>query len=126
MKPTIVDIGWLAGFLEGEGYFGYGGSKKYPTIAIQLVSTDKDVLEKVVDLFGGRIIQRKNTNTGHNVKGKPYKAIYSVSWYSDRAAAIAMTVFPLMGTRRQTTIKNILDLWKYGDFAKYRELQNIS
>lgn len=45
-------IAWAAGLFEGEGSFcfNYGKPK-----AIQIASTDKDVLEKVVQIFGGKV-----------------------------------------------------------------------
>ena len=45
-------IAWAAGLFEGEGSFcfNYGKPK-----AIQIASTDRDVLEKVVEVFGGSI-----------------------------------------------------------------------
>lgn len=47
-------IAWGAGLFEGEGSFCF--SKGKPR-GIQISSTDRDILEKIVTIFGGKIYQ---------------------------------------------------------------------
>jgi hypothetical protein len=43
------ELWWVAGFLEGEGCFGYWESKPgYPYVSIDVQSADRDVLERLV------------------------------------------------------------------------------
>lgn len=45
-------IAWGAGLFEGEGSFCFHKDKPR---GIQITSTDRDILEKMIDIFGGKI-----------------------------------------------------------------------
>lgn len=53
MSISLVQLGWAAGFLEGEGSFTNGGS---PCVSAGQVQ--REPLERLSALFGGRISQR--------------------------------------------------------------------
>ena len=102
MSISLVDIGWAAGFLEGEGWFGEGRSPK-----IGAGQKDKEPLERLQKLFGGKIIIRSP------IKGAFGKS--SLYWWvldAYRSPQVMMTLYSLMSERRKTKIGEILSLWK--------------
>ena len=103
------DIAWVAGLLEGEGYFGNRASTKEHnanSIRVTLGMTDRDVIERAAEVLHGNVI-------GPYAKSNSkYKPMYYVQWHGARAAGIMMTVYSFMGKRRQEKIKEILKLWK--------------
>src|ERR1700739_4570225 len=50
-----TDIAWVAGLLEGEGYFAIKTTGHYRRPHVQLRMTDKDVVEKFAALVGLKI-----------------------------------------------------------------------
>ena len=54
-KPSLSEIYWIAGELEGDGSFA-GSEVKIP-------QKEPEVLLQVLDLFGGRIISRDDQGT---------------------------------------------------------------
>jgi hypothetical protein len=100
---TSQQINWVAGILEGEGYFGYHAGS--PVLVCNM--TDRDVLEKL-QLY-----------TGYGSLSKPQssrypgaKLIYTLACYGKKAAGLMMTLYILMGPRRQSAIEESLDQWK--------------
>lgn len=53
------DVSWAAGIIEGEGCFVFYPDKRSNHIStrIQVEMTDKDVLDKLHKLFGGRLVE---------------------------------------------------------------------
>lgn len=98
-SPTTADLYWVAGLLEGEGYF----TKSPTSQCLGCEMTDRDVLAKVQALLGGTIdaTPRQRNN------GKP---IYRWRAYGTRARGIAMTLFTLLGPRRQGQILEALSI----------------
>ena len=98
-------IRWLAGFLEGEGSFNVHHPNGYRTPRLAINHTDKDVLEKVAKILGS------------HVQGphEPYKENYRQQWSiyitGRLAASWMMTLYGLMGERRQKQIEEVLLIW---------------
>jgi hypothetical protein len=97
----MVDLGWAAGFLEGEGWFGEGASPK-----IGAGQKERQPLERLQALFGGKIILRK-------ARGGFTKADLHF-WYLDthRSPGVMMTLYSLMSDRRQAKIREVLFAWR--------------
>ena len=94
-----LQVAWLAGILEGEGWFGR--IKGYPIIEINM--TDLDVIERVADLFGAIGI-----STIQRSKIKPtYKNSYRTRATGERAKMIMRAVCPWLGERRQQAIQDL-------------------
>lgn len=102
---SSAQIGWVAGLLEGEGWFGTWTTprhkKSYARIAVQM--TDEDV------------VRRLHTVTGVGVVGGPYpKGVGKKDtwrWYASAQSDVIELLHilhPLMGTRRQQKIESIL------------------
>ena len=107
-----TDIAWLAGLLEGEGYFysrnagvdHYGRQYLYP--AITLGMTDEDVVKRAAILFGNvKCSIAQITKGGKNF----YRCVISGS----RAAELMTKLLPYMGIRRSKKIQDILE--SYGN-----------
>jgi hypothetical protein len=67
--------------------------------------TDKDPIEKVARVFGG------NVNGPYKSRGNR-KPFWTWQLYGSRAASFLMTIYPLLGSRRQKAVKSALDNWK--------------
>lgn len=97
---TTKEIAWLAGLLEGEGYFCISGSR----LMIAVRMTDRDIITKVANLFGSQVqFKRKATST--------YKSVWCAEAYGDRAISWAMTLYSLMGERRKKKIIEMIKVW---------------
>jgi hypothetical protein len=100
-SPTLIDIAWLAGLIEGEGSFQWHST---PIITLQM--TDKDVLERVSLLCGYGI-------TSYTPRGKStYKQVWGLRMAGSRAVAWMMTLYQFMGVRRRAKIAELLHRWK--------------
>lgn len=103
MSIKTVDLYWAAGFLDGEGTFGINGAGNTPTIAAGQKYTPS--LERLACIFGhGAVYYKgyKRNKEGHwmwQINGR-------------RAAAIMMTLYPLLSLYRQGQIAGALREWK--------------
>lgn len=95
-----IDIAWLAGLLEGEASFIY--SKKSPKIALQM--SDEDVVAEAATLLGATVRAPWR-------REEHFKFIYGAHLYGVRAVVWMLTIFPLMGNRRRSKIRDIVDRW---------------
>jgi hypothetical protein len=94
---------WLAGIIEGEGTIGVAKGK-YPVVAV--VMSDGDVVRRCQEYAGHGSVRgpydRPNGNLplwGWKITGR-------------HAAGLMMTIYPLMGIRRQAKIQECLTTWK--------------
>ncbi len=102
----IKDLYWLSGLIEGEGCFSLKDNHGIPAIRFSIKMTDKDVVYKAHNtlklgyVYGPIItIHRKDCWD------------YIIHRQSD-VAALMMTLYPLMGERRQKKIRELLAIWK--------------
>lgn len=106
------DIYWLAGLLEGEGCFYAHKSAGKTTenkckLLIQLVMTDRDIVDRAAKIMGTTVYNRKNPpSLAKN------KQVYVTRIFGNHAAAWMMTLFRLMGDRRRVKIEACLSAWK--------------
>lgn len=104
-----AEVGWLAGLLEGEGYFGItksAGSNKLRCV-VRVSMTDKDVLQKAQQLTGvGTIIQ-------HRPRVEHHKIAYTWSVSKQfQVREVLELIHPFMGTRRTERINECLAILK--------------
>jgi|SRR5271157_5030027 len=116
------DLVWLAGILEGEGYFHLynnhaKNNKTYQYARICLCMTDRDVIEKACSMWKCKIQTCKPYGT--SAKKIQYKAIIGGS----NAISWMQKLKPFMGKRRTEKIEEILKFCKEKpDFNKSRIL----
>lgn len=95
---SMVDIGWAAGFLEGEGSF-------FRSQAVSVVTAAQDEfypVEKLQRLFGGRFsLCVAKRSHGEVVYGR---------WNAtgETARGVMMTIYSLMSPRRKDKIREVL------------------
>ncbi len=92
---------WLAGLLEGEGSFMAGPPSKPNLPIITVNMTDKDVIEKVAELFETKVCFLKR-------REQKWKDNYSARVKGKKAVEMMKALKPLMGERRQQQIEKAL------------------
>lgn len=101
--PNAVHLHWAAGFLEGEGTFGFRGA----TAAIHAAQTDNlGPLQKLLRFFGGSITPHKTESSRARGLRARDGAIWTVR--GARARGVMMTIYCLMSPRRQEQIRHAL------------------
>lgn len=99
-----LDIAWLAGLLEGEGSFGITNGSPW----IQFQSTDKDVVQRAA-----LILSFEFRDNQYKPRGPAYyKPVWGLSLHGIRAIAWMMTLFVLLGERRQSKVREVIEAWK--------------
>jgi hypothetical protein len=104
---TDIDAAWLAGLLEGEGYFQITKSRPNNPIQvlIRLSMTDNDVVEKAAKLLNVPINCKAQTTEK--------KTIYSISLSRrDDVEKVLLQILPHMGSRRSGRINECLETIK--------------
>lgn len=98
---NVKDIYWLAGYLDGEAYFGE--IRRIPRIVVS--ATDLDVLQNAARVLGAgepkplpRYVPR-------------YKPQWRVTVSGPRAAGWMLILYPLLCRRRQAAIRERLTAW---------------
>lgn len=101
------ELYWIAGLIEGEGYFGIRKRKGVEGtsygFSITVAMTDEDVINKLHRLvpLGSVCKENRITKGGKNVW----------RWHLSNSSAVRdflITIFPLMSSRRQDRIRKIL------------------
>ncbi len=95
---SIKDLYWLAGFLDGEGYFGSSGKRKSSPL-ISVSQKGRELLDRLVILLK---------------HGKVYTCKDKFAYYCTgrRSIEVMMTIFPLMSEKRRSEIKRTIKSWK--------------
>ena len=93
---------WLAGLLEGEGYFGATkqNESRRMSLRVTLNMTDRDVVEHAHRIVGSDV------KIGENRKRPAgWNTTFSIQWIGSDAEWIMRTILPLMGERRKARIE---------------------
>lgn len=96
-----ISLAWLAGLLEGEGYFAL--SQGNPVIRVNM--TDRDVIERVADLMGGSVLGPYGEGRGGNPNARPY---FTTSATGERALSLMSDLKPYLFQRRLEQIDGVL------------------
>lgn len=103
-SPTFADLGWAAGFLEGEGSFMLQGNSQ----RVCASQVQREPLDRLQQLLGGAITKKIQRSAKPNHQPQQ-------SWYvsGPRARGIMMTIYSFMSPKRQEQIKRALGekLW---------------
>ena len=101
-----TEIAWLAGLLEGEGFFGLNRGK-YPVIALEM--TDEDIVVKIAAMWDVRVYHHRNT--------------WTARVYGTQAIQWMMTLLTLLGKRRSEKVIKIIKVWR--EYAYMRAPKGI-
>lgn len=106
MELTRDNVLWFAGLFEGEGYFRFR-PKGRRSMGIAIKMTDRDVLEKALEKFGGWVWD------GQQIREPHHKQAYQ--WHldkRDRAYALLVAIYPFLGARRQAQVEKWVEQYK--------------
>jgi hypothetical protein len=92
-RPTLRELEWAAGFLEGEASFSGG--------RIHVSQVNPEPLKRLLDIFGGNINEPRQRAVGCRPIGE-----WRVS--GARARGVLLTIFELMSQRRKAQIRKAL------------------
>ena|ERR1035437_3069059 len=107
-KRTTADLAWFAGLFEGEGTVTpHRGKCRAQALAIAM--TDEDVLRHAHGIV----------RVGH-IYGPYLRERCKPIWQwkvgrSEDTVGLAMTIYPMLGNRRQKQIVRMLESWKNAD-----------
>jgi len=103
MNLSRENVIWFAGLFEGEGCLS--GVKPKDKRCVQwrtmLKMTDKDIIEKIVSMFGGQMYVKVHENPKH-------KTSYEWQICSSKAYPIIAAIYPFMGERRKAKMEEFM------------------
>ena len=109
MTFTSRELSWLAGLMEGEGSFQWKRNNRrgtqYPVV--QLTMTDEDVVKRARQIAGVGTLHGPYDNG----PGRKPRYMWCVQKKVD-SVGLMMTLYPMMGLRRQARIREILLEWR--------------
>lgn len=107
---TDIELGWLAGIIEGEGCFAVHRQKaqfyrkEYVYCRIYLASTDEWTVDRCLEISG--------VGTKYHRKGQQAHWKDQWRWLVNKQADVAdvtRTVYPLLSPRRQDRARQVLE-----------------
>jgi hypothetical protein len=105
---TTANLHWLAGILEGEGFFGL---RRHRDLVIQVSMTDRDIIDRIHTIVGFGSRKSDELPSG--------KIAYILTLtVQHKTAGLMMTLLPLMGARRAAKIRYSLAQWKTKPLSK--------
>lgn len=109
---TDREIGWLAGILEGEGFFGFNGRGRTPTLQVSM--TDEDVILKLAALIEKVIGKPINvyTNDRFTRLNEKWQIQFKIQINGDQARMVMLLVIGEMGYRRRQRMWQVLNGYK--------------
>lgn len=101
----LVDLAWLAGLLEGEGYFcaASGGNNTKPLPRIVLSMCDEDIVQRAATLMNSKASPPQMFPSRPN-----NKPICTTTKTGREAADLMIQLLPFMGARRAAQISAVL------------------
>jgi hypothetical protein len=96
---TPRELGWVAGFLEGEGSF-LGNRSAY----VGAAQVQREPLDRLQSLLGGKVRPVKSKKVNHS-------DFFHWTIGGGHAAGVMMCVYPLMSPRRKEQIRKALGHW---------------
>jgi hypothetical protein len=109
-----MDVAWFSGLFEGEGCVGYYPDKRNPntgSVRLQIESTDKDIIDRLVEIWGGKTW----FNTSPS-KPKHYKP--SWRWGVSTKTEVKFIIekmYPYLGERRRKRCDEVLERIAVGE-----------
>jgi hypothetical protein len=101
-SPSIAQLYWAAGFLEGEGWFSRGANG---TEVVGVKQVQREPLERLVTLFGGKIALHEQW-PGGGVKSR--QPVHTWQIHGHRARGVMFTLFAMLSPKRRAEIRRAL------------------
>lgn len=101
----VSTLYWIAGLLEGEGYFSNGGSGGSASIELQM--NDKDVVEQYCKVTGSKLYGPYKHKRGDSYDAPHWRG----GLHGIEAISLMSLIYPIMGERRQARISEVLKNW---------------
>jgi hypothetical protein len=98
-----IQLAWIAGFLEGEGYFGFNNG----SVRIVAGQVQRIPLDWCHRMFGGSIRPIPASRWNPNAKDG-----WQWTLAGTQAAGLMMTLYPWMSPKRQREIGHALRKWR--------------
>lgn len=96
-RPSLRDLAWVAGFLEGEGSFGrHRGCER-----VAAKQVNREPIDRMLSLFGGAAGQ-------YQTKTSP---VWQWSTSGARARGVMLTLYPMLSARRQGQIRHAMGIY---------------
>lgn len=97
-RPSMRDLAWAAGFLEGEGCF----SSIRGSARILAVQVNREPIDRLLSVFGGATRLYTRTRTPQ------WRPVWN--WYvsGSRARGVMFTLYPMMTTKRKGQIRHAI------------------
>ena len=98
--PEPLELAWVAGFIDGEGFVGMhrctheGNKRDYFQLLLDVAQARPEPIERLQQYFGGKVTFRRNAGNG----------AYYWRLYGDRAARTLQQLLPYLLVKRQQTI----------------------
>jgi hypothetical protein len=96
--PTMRDLAWVAGFLEGEGSFGRQYGQIYAT------QKNPECLYRLQRYFGGSIVRRVRRMSHGGISD-----VHDWTCYGPVAFGLMLTIYSFMSQRRKTQIRTAIE-----------------
>ena len=96
------DLGWAAGFIEGEGSI----DKASGSSRVQVEQVNREPIDRLLSLFGGAAkLYQKRKSAIHKTQPNP-----TWTWYVSgaRARGVMLTLHAMMSAKRQAQIRQAL------------------
>ncbi len=110
---SIKELHWLAGIMEGEACFGLRGTgKSYTYPVVELYMTDKDVVDRAISVLEKAGVKVKAGTRSFAKYNPKWKLQHAFKLYGTNAVQCMMTLYPLLGIRRQEACAKAISGWK--------------
>lgn len=105
---NLKDLYWLAGLLEGEGWFGIAHDGSNLVFRLQVASTDEDVIRRASLI----LLNEPRYSISDGDKWYRNKTVYNAGASGKLAISWMMTLYSLMATRRKAKMREVIETWR--------------
>jgi hypothetical protein len=100
-----AEVAWLAGIMEGEACFDWARTKERAYPRIRLEMKDKDIIDRVLHLIGGRCWIRERPGKKENHATTYVLAITN----KEDVQRVLKLIEPWLGERRKERVTEIVE-----------------
>lgn len=108
--PSEAEIAWLAGLLEGEGWFGSMPLRRNAP-KLQVTMGDRDAIQRAATVVGGLVGRSFAVSPMKKYRAQERSQMYRLSVAGTSAEIVMKAVRPWMCARRGSTIDQALHFW---------------